>query len=182
MAYTEGTITTKDVYTVSGMVDEDALLEIGEVLSTTDTAAAFELADRLMREGRDVRELLRSASNHFRDVLELKVGADRRHSDDQRWRDQADAFDQQRLVSIIDIFAAAEKDLQLERAAPPRAGNGVSEGDGPSQRDGGGRGARQGALTVRPVPTAGSRAVARSEAGRGTRSDASACRREAQRA
>ena len=112
MAYAEGKITTKDVYTVSGMVDEDALLEIGEVLSTTDTAAAFALADKLMREGRDVRELLKSASNHFRDVLELKVGADSRHSDDQRWRDQADAFDQQRLVSIIDIFAGAEKDLR----------------------------------------------------------------------
>jgi len=112
MAYAEGTITTKDIYTVSGMVDEDALLEIGEVLSTTDTAAAFELADRLMREGRDVRELLRSAANHFRDVLELKVGADSRHADDERWRNQADAFSQERLVSIIDIFAAAEKDLR----------------------------------------------------------------------
>ena len=112
MAYAEGTITTKDVYTVSGMVDEDALLEIGEVLSTTDTAAAFALADKLMREGRDVRELLKSASGHFRDVLELKVGADERHSGDQRWRDQAEAFSRERLVSTIDIFAAAEKDLR----------------------------------------------------------------------
>lgn len=112
MAYADGKITTKDVYTVSGMVEEDALLEIGEVLSTTNTAAAFELADRLMREGRDVRELLRSAANHFRDVLELKVGADSRHADDERWRNQADAFSQERLVSIIDIFAAAEKDLR----------------------------------------------------------------------
>jgi len=112
IGYAEGRITTKDVYTVSGMVDEDALLEIGEVLATTDTASAFALADRLMREGRDVRELLKSASNHFRDVLELKVGADKRHSNDVRWRDQADAFGQDRLVHIIDIFAGAEKDLR----------------------------------------------------------------------
>jgi DNA polymerase-3 subunit gamma/tau len=112
MAYTDGEITSKDVYTVSGMVDEDALLEIGEVLASTDTAAAFSLADRLMREGRDVRELLQSIAGHFRDVLELKVGADSRHAGDDRWRDQAEAFSQQRLVGMIDVFAAAEKDLK----------------------------------------------------------------------
>ncbi len=112
MAYTDEAITAKDVYTVLGMVDEEALLEIGEVLASEDAAAAFALADRLMREGRDVRELLRSAAGHFRDVLEQKVGADMRHSGDERWRAQADAFSQARLVQIVDVFAAAEKDLR----------------------------------------------------------------------
>ena len=112
MAYADEAITAKDVYTVLGMVDEEALLEIGEVLASTDAAAAFALADKLMREGRDVRELLKSAAGHFRDVLELKVGADTRHSGDERWRTQADAFSQARLVGIIDVFAAGEKDLK----------------------------------------------------------------------
>lgn len=112
LAYATETITAKDVYTVLGMVDEEALLEIGEVLASEDAAAAFSLANRLMREGRDVRELLRSAAGHFRDVLELKVGADARHSADERWRKQADAFSQSKLVDIVDVFAAAEKDLR----------------------------------------------------------------------
>lgn len=139
MAYSEGTITTKDIYTVSGMVNEEALLEIGEVLASSNTATAFELADRLMREGRDVRELLKSAAGHFRDVLEMKVGADARHSGDSRWRDQAEAFSQERLVGMIDVFAAAEKDLRfneqhrlalemallkaMARPAPPKSEN-----------------------------------------------------------
>jgi DNA polymerase III gamma/tau subunit len=59
-----------------------------------------------------VRELLKSAASHFRDVLELKVGADNRHANDDRWRDQAAAFPQDRLVWIIDVFSAAEKDLK----------------------------------------------------------------------
>ncbi|NLN75170.1 MAG: DNA polymerase III subunit gamma/tau [Armatimonadetes bacterium] len=112
MAYTDGDITTNDVYTVSGMVDEDALLEIGDMLTGVNTAAAFTLAERLMREGRDVRELLRSIAGHFRDVLELKVGASDRRSGDQRWQSQAESFTQERLISLIDIFAAAEKDLR----------------------------------------------------------------------
>ncbi len=112
MAYTEGPIAARDIYTVLGMVDEDVLLELGEVLSSTDTSAAFGLADRLLREGRDVRELLRSAANHFRDLLALKVGADKHHASDDRWRMQADTYTEDRLLRIIEVFAAAEKDLK----------------------------------------------------------------------
>ncbi|MCL5103363.1 MAG: DNA polymerase III subunit gamma/tau [Armatimonadetes bacterium] len=112
MAYTENSVTVQDVYTVLGAVDEDLLLEMGDVLSTTDTAAAFDMADRLLREGKDVRELLKSAANHFRDILTLKVGADHRKQNDDRWRRQAESFTQDRLIRIIDIFSAAEKDLK----------------------------------------------------------------------
>ncbi len=112
MAYTEGPMTAKDVYTVLGMVGQDVLLELGEVLTTTDAAAAFSLADRLLREGRDVRELLKSLAGYFRDVLALKVGADAVHGGDERWRNQAAAYSQDRLVRIIEVFAAAEKELR----------------------------------------------------------------------
>ena len=112
MAYTGGAVTTADVYTVSGMVDEDALLEIGDMLTRTDTAAAFALSEKLMREGRDVRELLKSIASHFRDVLELKVKASSLHASDERWTDQAGSYSEDRLVRLIDIFSAAEKELK----------------------------------------------------------------------
>ena len=112
MAYTEGAVTAKDVYTVLGMVDEDVLLELGNVLASDDTAAAFSLADKLLREGRDVRELLKSAADFFRDLLVMKVGADQLHASDQRWREQAQAYTQERLIRIIDVLSTAEKDLK----------------------------------------------------------------------
>lgn len=111
MAYTEGKITAKDVYTVLGIVDEDALFELGEVVASADMAAAFALADRLLREGRDVRELLKSACDHFRDLLAVKVGASR-HINEDRWRSQADKYSEDRILHAIDVFAAAEKDLR----------------------------------------------------------------------
>ena len=82
------------------------------MLASGDTAAAFALADRLMREGRDVRELLKSAANHFRDVLALKVGADALHKTMTAWRAQAERYSQDRLVRIIDVFSGAEKELR----------------------------------------------------------------------
>lgn len=112
LAYTEDVVTAKDVYAVLGMVDEEVLLELGDVLASHDAAAAFTLAERLMREGRDAREVLRSAANHFRDLLALKVGAEGRRSVDGRWRSQAEDFSQDRLVHIIDEFSAADKELR----------------------------------------------------------------------
>ena len=112
LAYTEGSITSRDVYTVLGMVDEEVLLELGDVLASTNTADAFSLADKLLREGRDVRELLKSLAGHFRDLLALKVGADPLHQNDERWREQASKYTQDQLIRVIEIFSAAEKDLK----------------------------------------------------------------------
>jgi DNA polymerase-3 subunit gamma/tau len=112
MAYTEGEITVSDVYTVLGTVDEDVLMEMGRVLAGEDVASALEFADRLLREGRDVKELLKSAAAHFRDVLAVKVGADPIRAKEDKWRAQADLYSQARLVQLVDIMATAEKDLK----------------------------------------------------------------------
>lgn len=112
MAYTEGAITTSDVYTVLGTPDEDSLMELGRVLAGADASAALELAERFLNQGRDVREVLSSAAQHFRDILAVKVGADAVRAKDPGWQEQAGLYSQQRLVRIIDIMSAAEKDLK----------------------------------------------------------------------
>lgn len=112
VAYSEDTITAADVYDVLGAVDEDVLMEIGRTLAGQDVAAALELADRLLREGRDVKELLKTAAAHFRDVLAVKVGADKLRAKDEKWLAQADLYSQGRLVWLIDVMASAERDLK----------------------------------------------------------------------
>lgn len=112
-AYTDDPITVKDVNTVLGTVDEDAMLELGEVVLSSDPAAAFALADKLMREGSEVREILRSAASHFRDLLAIKVGADTRKRRDPRWPEQASGFSRGALVRAVEVFSAAEKELRF---------------------------------------------------------------------
>lgn len=112
LAFTEGEITAADVYSVLGMVDEDALLEIGRVIADADSAQAFITSDKLLREGRDIRELVKSAAEFFRDVLMLKAGADKLHVNDARWVALAERFSQNELVHIVEVFAGTEKDLR----------------------------------------------------------------------
>ncbi|MDH7600716.1 MAG: DNA polymerase III subunit gamma/tau [Armatimonadota bacterium] len=111
-AYTDGAIGVKDVHAVAGTVDEDVLLEIGETLASGDLADAFGLARKLINQGGDVRELLKSIANHFRDLLALKVGADPKRSSDPTWKAQCEKYSHQQLLRAIEIFSAAEKDLR----------------------------------------------------------------------
>ncbi len=112
IAYTEGTISVKDVHAVAGTVDENVLLEIGETLASGNLSAAFGLARRVVNRGGDVRELLRSIANHFRDLLAIKVGADPRRASDVTWNAQCGKYSQEQLLQAIEIFSAAEKDLR----------------------------------------------------------------------
>ncbi len=112
IAYKEGAITSADVYSVLGTIGEDAMLEVGDALSSGDMAQALMIADKLLREGRDIQELLRSLAEHFRDVLALKIGADSAHKGDVRWVKQAETFSSDVLLKFIDIFGEAERELR----------------------------------------------------------------------
>lgn len=111
-AYTDGRIAVADVYTVLGLVEEDVLLELGEIIAARDARAAIELADRIVQHGRDVREVLRSAAALFRDLLALKIGAETGRCGNERWHRLASELSQERIIDIIDVLSAAERDVR----------------------------------------------------------------------
>lgn len=110
LAYTDDRLTSEHVNTVLGMVDEDVLFEISQVVASEDAAAAFELAGRLIHEGKDIRELLKAVAGHFRDLLAASVGAGAEAS--LKAAERARQFTREKLVSLVEVFSAAEKDLR----------------------------------------------------------------------
>ncbi|MFQ3548693.1 MAG: DNA polymerase III subunit gamma/tau [Armatimonadota bacterium] len=113
LSYTEGNITASEVVQVLGLVEEDVLLEISNVIGMGDVSKVFELTTQLMREGNDVKELLSSISDYFRDLLALKVGADKTHANDDRWKEQANLFNQNVIINIIEAISSSDKDLRF---------------------------------------------------------------------
>jgi DNA polymerase-3 subunit gamma/tau len=111
-SYAENTITVKDVHTVAGTVDEEVLLEIGDTLASGDLSVAFDLAARIVRQGGDVRELLKSVTCYFRDLLALKVGADSRRRSDPVWNAQCEKYSREQLIRAIEIFSEADKEFR----------------------------------------------------------------------
>jgi len=111
MSFTnDNTITVEHVNTVLGTVDEEVLFEVSDVIARADASAAFELAGRLVHEGKDVRELIKAIAGHFRDLLAASVGA--KSETNLRAAERARQFSQEQLVALIEVFSAAEKDLR----------------------------------------------------------------------
>lgn len=110
LSYTETKVTAEDVNTVLGTVDEDVLYQVSEVVASGDAAAAFELAGQIIHDGKDVREFVKAVAAHFRDLLLALVGQGPGTS--IKASERARLFSKDRLVSLIEIFSAAEKDLR----------------------------------------------------------------------
>lgn len=113
-AYTDEHLTVEHVGTVLGTVDEDVLFEISDVAAKGDAGAALALAEKLIHEGKDVRELVRAIAGHFRDLLAASVGAGGDIS--LRAAERARQFTRDRLLELVEIFAGAEKDLRWNEA------------------------------------------------------------------
>jgi DNA polymerase III subunit gamma/tau len=109
MTYTEGRVTAKDVGVVLGTIDDTALQQIADVVASRDAAAAFQLAGKLVEEGKDIRQLLRSITAYFRRLLLAAVGA----SSDPRAVEQAGQFARGRLLRLVELFAGADKELRF---------------------------------------------------------------------
>lgn len=112
LAYADREVTAKDVSSVLGSVDLDMLFEVGEVIASRDAARAFELADRLVAEGKDVRELIRSITGHLRDLIHASVGLTVGGEYAGRYKEQASKFNRDRLIKIVETFAASEKEMR----------------------------------------------------------------------
>lgn len=72
-AYTDGTIDRDLVTAVLGLVDDDTAAAFAEATITRDVAATLRLAQEATDAGKDVRQLLRTLLEHFRDLLLVKT-------------------------------------------------------------------------------------------------------------
>jgi DNA polymerase III subunit gamma/tau len=109
MTYTDGNVTAKDVGAVLGTIDDAALQQVGEVVASRDASEAFALAGKLVEEGKDIRQLLRSITAYFRRLLLASVGA----SSDKQAIEQAGQFSRARLLRLVELFAGADKELRF---------------------------------------------------------------------
>ena len=110
LSYTDGRVTAEDVNTVLGTVDEDMLYETSNVIADGNSAAAFDIAERVVHSGKDVREFMKAVVAHFRDLLFASVAGAEGVS--EKASQQAGRFTKDQLMHVIEVFTIAEKELR----------------------------------------------------------------------
>src|SRR5579884_2072592 len=123
-AFCRGTITKADVLAVLGVIDQEVAEEIADAVIAGDAARCLALAGRVIEEGRDVRQILRSLVEQFRDILVVAIVEDPRgivETTERRLaslRAQGARLAPADIVQRIQILTAAEAEARL--ATQPR--------------------------------------------------------------
>ena len=115
IAYSGEMVTGEDVINVLGTVGSEILREATEVIASRDAAFAFGVADRLVAEGKDIGQLLKSLSAHFRDLLFTASGAVEAASgrfNSAELKELASKFTRSELLRVITVFSEAERELR----------------------------------------------------------------------
>lgn len=72
-SFSEDKISLKDVISILGIIEQEALFEITDKIIQKDAKAALELFSRLIDEGKDANLLLTNLIEHFRNLMIAKV-------------------------------------------------------------------------------------------------------------
>ncbi len=114
LAFSEGTVRVRDVYTVLGTVEADTLYALAESVLAQDGGTVFRHLDTWIAEGKDPRQLLRDVMGYFRDLLLAAAGSPP-PTDPQiagRRNEQAGKFGSRRLLAALEALAQADREAR----------------------------------------------------------------------
>ncbi|HLO02726.1 MAG TPA: DNA polymerase III subunit gamma/tau [Symbiobacteriaceae bacterium] len=123
MAFAEGEITLQDTLHVLGSAPLDQFLQLDDHLTEGSVGGALLLLDELVRQGKDLRQLVRDLLAHLRDLLMLKVEAGGSVLDLPAhalagMKERAAKLDQPQILGAIRLLSQLETEMRF--AASPR--------------------------------------------------------------
>lgn len=114
-SFSKGKVSLKDVISVLGIVEQEALFEMTDKIIQKDAFAALGLLDRLIDGGKDTGVFLTNMIEHFRNLMVAKVsGADPKLIDlpddiCERLLKQSSALSIEEILGIFNILAATQE-------------------------------------------------------------------------
>jgi len=123
LALSDGVLAVETVQRVLGVVGEDRILGLFEVLLRRDRAAIFRVVEELLDDGLDLVEFYYALLDGLRLLLRLRVGAgDPELQGDRlaRWEGTASGFSASDLVRMLQMAAELEAGGSLRRSSSPR--------------------------------------------------------------
>lgn len=73
VAFAEGPIVVQDVLTVLGIVEEETALRLADAVITRNVITCLSLVEEVTGAGKDIRQVIRTLMDHFRDLLIAKT-------------------------------------------------------------------------------------------------------------
>jgi DNA polymerase-3 subunit gamma/tau len=113
-----GAITDETVATLVGAVQSDVQYELADAVAVGDARSVFQIVDRLVQNGQDLRHLTSEVLAHFRDLIIVQAAPDEPAALDvapeehARLAAQAAKFTTSELSRVISLLLAAQADMR----------------------------------------------------------------------
>jgi len=119
IAYAEGPITPEVVTEILGGIDFDLVAEFTDVLIGREVRSALAQIDRIVADGKDLRQLLGNLIGHYRNLLLLAL--DRRGEEAlalpqesvRRLAEQAKRLSPDDIIRALDLLAETDRELRF---------------------------------------------------------------------
>jgi DNA polymerase III subunit gamma/tau len=119
IAFAGATISAEDVATVLGLVRRDLLLDMASAVAREDAAAIFQLADRAVEGGYELRTVLRELGRLTRDLLVISIDPARLSDPDlaaegeqEQLKAVAALFSREDLLRAFDVLTKGEDEIR----------------------------------------------------------------------
>jgi DNA polymerase-3 subunit gamma/tau len=119
IAFAGSTIAAEDVATVLGLVRRDLLLEMASAVAREDAAAVFQLTDRAVESGYDLRTVLRELGRLTRDLLVISIDPSRladpeiaAEGEQEPLKAAAALFSHEDLMRAFDLLTKGEDEIR----------------------------------------------------------------------
>jgi DNA polymerase-3 subunit gamma/tau len=119
VAYAEDRITAEIVTEILGGIDFDLLADFADVLTRGDISEALLLIERVVSEGKDLRQLIAGLTAHYRNLLLLSLGRREQEAvalpqeSAERAQEQAKALSQSEILRALDLLAETDRELRF---------------------------------------------------------------------
>jgi DNA polymerase-3 subunit gamma/tau len=113
-----GAITEETVATLVGAVQSDVQYELADAVAVGDARGVFQIVDRLVQNGQDLRHLTSEVLAHFRDLIIVQAAPDEPAAIDvspeehTRLAAQAAKFTTAELSRVVSLLLAAQADMR----------------------------------------------------------------------
>jgi len=124
IAYAEGEVTPEVVTEILGGIDFDLLADLADILIRGGMTDAFAFVERVVSEGKDLRQMVGGLIGHYRDLLLLSVDRRGREAITLPEGPAERAVEQAKSLTTADILRSlevlAETDRELRFTSQPR--------------------------------------------------------------
>ncbi len=109
-------IQTQDVFSMLGKVETQLLFNLADALSQKNCTQALQVLDEIIDQGKDIKQLSRDLTEHFRNLMIIKVGGkslgklvDYTATIKDMLLEQSQKFSLTQILNALDLFVEAQE-------------------------------------------------------------------------